>query len=332
MWFEGNLIALRESGAKYLRAGQSIVDLIRITNRPAVGGAKPPNCELNPAWKAGRKLGVELTCVDAGREPGDDIGTAARRVTSRSVNMLGIKATENAGPMQECVHEAVDRHEACSSRDPSFPLRVCAEQQLGQDHAPDFRPCASNVDERVNQGGLHRGRAIWRASPEIRGHQAIVDPLDDVIAADVTKEKREAEGSLVQGALSSRHLRKRTCGKQIQTRAGRCLLPVAASGEVPITSQLRTNRATGECVLDVVPTRAAVPPGERHRSCVADALPVEQANGPVEDRRGVVLLDSHLDTFIRESLFDILKICRRREQKRWPHDRDACFPALYRFA
>jgi hypothetical protein len=98
----------------YIAAAFPVINLIAVANVEALLGAVPPDRILNEPWKRPGKTAVELPGVDLLGDRLDDVGAAARPVTREAIGVVGSEPVQNAGPMQEIVHQGVDRDHAAA--------------------------------------------------------------------------------------------------------------------------------------------------------------------------------------------------------------------------
>src|SRR5437763_8382560 len=96
-----------------------------------VGSAKAPNCELDEAREIRRKIGVKAPRVEPAGKPIEDFGTAARQIAARPIGMRQAETRDDAGAMQEVVHERVDRDQHAAGFGPLRASSSAREQQRG---------------------------------------------------------------------------------------------------------------------------------------------------------------------------------------------------------
>ena len=101
------------------------ITLTRRTEAP-----EPPDRVLNEPRKRPGKLEVELPGVDLLGDRFDDFGAAAWPVTGGAIGMVGSEPVQDSGPVQEIVHQGVDRDHAAADFEPAMPTAWCAEEQL----------------------------------------------------------------------------------------------------------------------------------------------------------------------------------------------------------
>ena len=70
---------------------------------------------LNESRKIGRIAFVESPCIDAGRDKPENVGAVSLAIARRTVSMADVKPLQNAGPVQEIVHERID-HDHLAAR------------------------------------------------------------------------------------------------------------------------------------------------------------------------------------------------------------------------
>ena len=86
----------------------AIVDAIAVADVESFLGAVPPDCLLDKAGKHRGVRGIEGARIDAVRNGGNDVGTAARSIARRPIGVAGPEPAQNAGAVQKVVHQSVD--------------------------------------------------------------------------------------------------------------------------------------------------------------------------------------------------------------------------------
>src|SRR3981081_874794 len=86
----------------------SVVDSVAIAKVQAVSRAKSPNRVLYEPRKCRREFWVEGAGVNSDANGSDDFGAAPTRVTGRAVAVRDTAALQDAGAVQEVVHQGVD--------------------------------------------------------------------------------------------------------------------------------------------------------------------------------------------------------------------------------
>jgi len=107
--------ALRQRSHAGLNKGEA-------SNARAVLGAVPPDGVLNEPWERRWEPAVELPGVDLLSDRFDDVGAAARPVAGDAIGVVGPEPGQNAGPVQEIVHQGVDRDHAAADLSPATPV------------------------------------------------------------------------------------------------------------------------------------------------------------------------------------------------------------------
>ena len=145
----------------------------RVLHEPREGPRKPP---------------VELPGVDLSGDRPDDFGAAAGLVAGEAVGMVGSKPAQNAGPVQEIMHERIDRNHAAAGLTPAAPRTWRAKKQLRQRHHQHFVGNAVDLFQRLDQRRSHSGRPV---GPGLLGGsiQPSVEPADEVTVGNVTHEQ-----------------------------------------------------------------------------------------------------------------------------------------------
>jgi hypothetical protein len=142
----------------------SVIDLIAIADIKPLLGAIPPDGVLNEPRKSVRKLRVELPGIDLSGDRLDDLSAAARSVTGNPVAVAGAEPVQNAGPVQEIVHQGVDRDHVGAEFDPPVPVLRCAEKEHRQGHGEDLVGNAVDLSERIEESRFHGGQPIRAAA------------------------------------------------------------------------------------------------------------------------------------------------------------------------
>src|SRR6516165_10017979 len=106
-----------------------------IANVEIVASAVAPNCMLHEPGKHFRETAVELSGIDGGRNRANDVGAAVRLVAAKAVWMTGPEPLQDAGPVQEIVHQGIDGNHVCTSLGPEGLW--AGEEQTGQRHRQD---------------------------------------------------------------------------------------------------------------------------------------------------------------------------------------------------
>ena len=112
----------------------AIIDAIAVADVEAFLGAIAPDGVLHKTGKHRRERGIEGARIDAVRNGGNDVGTAAGPIARRPIGMAGPEPVQDAGAVQKVVHQGVDGDHARAGLDPAPALVRIAEQQAGQGH------------------------------------------------------------------------------------------------------------------------------------------------------------------------------------------------------
>src|ERR1035437_4189339 len=105
-------VALRVHLAIAILAGVPVVNTVAVANVQIALGTEPPNGELHEPGKGLREGSVERPGIDPGRDGPDDVGTAGRPVESGPIRMVGAEPVQDAGAVQEVVHQRIDGDQA----------------------------------------------------------------------------------------------------------------------------------------------------------------------------------------------------------------------------
>ena len=104
----------------FIGATFSIIDLIAVADVETLLGAVSPDRVLNEPRERPGEPAVELPRVDLLSDRLDDFGAAARPVTADPIGVVGPKPVQDAGPVQEIVHQSVDRDHAAADLAPEI--------------------------------------------------------------------------------------------------------------------------------------------------------------------------------------------------------------------
>jgi hypothetical protein len=86
-----------------------VVNLIAVADVEALLGAVPPDRVLNEPRERRWEPAVELPGVDPLGDRFDDVGAAAWPVAGDAIRVVGPEPVQDPGPVQEIVHQGVDR-------------------------------------------------------------------------------------------------------------------------------------------------------------------------------------------------------------------------------
>src|ERR1019366_9603781 len=103
-WFT---VTLRVQLAISILAGVPVVNAVAVANVQIALGAVPPDRVLHEPGKGLRECSVERPGIDPGRDRSDDVGTAVRPVASGTIRMVGADPVQDAGAVQEVVHQRI---------------------------------------------------------------------------------------------------------------------------------------------------------------------------------------------------------------------------------
>ena len=230
-----------------IAAAFSIIDAIAVADVEAVLRAVFPDRPLHKAWKGLRIGTVEFSRVDPLRDRCDDLGAAAGPVAGRAIGMAGIEPLQNAGAMQEIVHEAC-RPRSCWLR--PRPRHVAAGRRETGSTAPPSAPCQRR--RRLPSAGQGPPSASRQAGPVLRlsgGLQAPVEPAHEITIGDITNEQIEGKGCLIEPAIAQPMLGQRALREVLGLGAGVVLLAVSAATTVRLTPRrvLERTDLAGAC-------------------------------------------------------------------------------------
>jgi hypothetical protein len=113
----------------------------------------------------------------------------------------GIEAVQDAGPVQEIVHQGVDRDHAAADFSPALAVSPSTQQQAGQGHGQNFVRDAVHLTQRREQGLSKPCKSVW-CIRLVSFSEAVVDPVDQIIGGDVLDEQEQAVGGLVEPTVA----------------------------------------------------------------------------------------------------------------------------------
>src|SRR3954469_25890310 len=119
--------AAGENRAVGLLARCAVIDAAAVAAIQPRFGAESPNRVLHEAREIGRESWVELARIDLAGDALDDRRAAAWGVAAGPVGVLGVEIAENAGAVQEIVHQRIDRDHHRAGFNPSRAFGVAGE-------------------------------------------------------------------------------------------------------------------------------------------------------------------------------------------------------------
>ncbi len=211
----------------------AIVDAIAVADVESFLGAVPPDCLLDKAGKHRGVGGIEGARIDAVRNGGNDLGTAARSIARRPIGVAGPEPAQNAGAVQKVVHQGVDGDHARPGLDPAPALVRIAEQQAGQGHGQHLVGDAVHLPQGVDDRRPQPGQAV-SIGRRVGFLQPLVDPADQIAVGQVTNEQVQRIGGLVEAAVAQVMARQGTVPDVSGLGAGAVQLAVAAVVKLPV--------------------------------------------------------------------------------------------------
>jgi hypothetical protein len=185
----------------FIATAFSVINLIAVADVETLLGAVVPDRVLNKTRKRPWKAPVELPGVDLLGDRFGDFGAAAGPIAGEAIGVIGSEPAQDPGPVQEIVHQRVDRDHAAANLEPPTPITSRAEKQLSQRHRQHFVGNAVDLFQRVKQGRSHSGQPVGPG--ELGGGiQTPVDPTDEVAASNVANEEMQRVGSLIQPTVA----------------------------------------------------------------------------------------------------------------------------------
>ena len=208
-------------------AAFSVIDLIAVANVETLLGAIVPDRVLNEPRKCPRKSAIELPGVDLLADRLDDFGTAARPVAGEAVGVVGSEPAQNAGPVQEIVHERIDGDHAAADLAPAVPTAWRAKEQDRQGHHQHLVGDAVDLFQRLDQRRSHSGQPVGPGLPG-SGIQPPVDPANEIAVSNVANEQMQRVGSLIEPPVAQPIIWQRAARQMIGLGAGVPALVVLA--------------------------------------------------------------------------------------------------------
>src|ERR1039457_3654412 len=101
-------VALRIQLAVSILAGVPVVNTVAVANVQIALRAVPPDRVLHEPGKGLRECSVERPGIDPGRNRSYNVGTAIWPVAGGTIGMFGTEPVQDAGAVQEVVHQRVN--------------------------------------------------------------------------------------------------------------------------------------------------------------------------------------------------------------------------------
>src|SRR5436305_12828408 len=86
----------------------SVVNSVTVAQVQAVRGAKAPDCVLHEPWECRGEISIKGAGINAAGNGSDDLGAATRGVTGGAVGVGDTAVLQNAGTVQEIMHQGVN--------------------------------------------------------------------------------------------------------------------------------------------------------------------------------------------------------------------------------
>ena len=151
--------------------------------------------------------------------------------------MTGLEAVQDTGPVQEIVHQRVDRDHAPPDFDPPLPPLPGAQKQAGQGHAQNFVRDTIHLTQRREQGASKPCEPVWCIG-FVSFSEARVDPTNQIACRHVPDEQEQAVGGLVEPAIAQAMRGQGTVWQVLGLGAGARALVVSAVVEMPVALKL----------------------------------------------------------------------------------------------
>jgi hypothetical protein len=289
-------------------AASDIIDAIAIADIETTLAAILPDRVLDKARKGLRKRWIELPGVDPLGDGCNDVGAAAQPVAGRTIRVVRVEPSENAGPVQKVMNQRVDGDHAAADLDPESHFLGSAEQEGGQGHGEDLVRDTVDLTHRLDQGRRHCRQPV-RARRTVGGLQLGVDPADQIAVGNVADEQEQAIGGLVEVAIPQVMARQGAAANVIGLGTGAAALFVLAAMEMPVALELGATDTVAELLVHLVPRRSPaflhVVIGDR----IGDALVAQGGHQPVEHNSGVAMPDRPLDLVSPEVGSNVVNPC-----------------------
>jgi hypothetical protein len=130
-----NAVTLPVNATVYIFTTFAIINSIAVADVQAQLGAVPPDGVLDEPGEGGGKVRVEGAGIHTLDDRLQDPRAAGPLVADWTVPMAGIEAVQDAGPVQEIVHQGVDHDHAAAHFGPALAAAPGAQQQAGKGHA-----------------------------------------------------------------------------------------------------------------------------------------------------------------------------------------------------
>ena len=255
-----------------------------------------PDRVLNEPRKRPWKPPVELPGVDLLADHLDDFGAAAGPVAGETVGMIRSEPMQNTGPVQEIVHERIDRDHAAADPTPPAPIAWRAEKQLRQCHHQHFVGNAVDLFQRLDQRRSHSGQPVGPGLPG-SGIQPPVEPADEITVGNVANEQMQRVGGLVQPTVAQPVVGQWAAWQMVEFGAGVPALVVPAVVKLPVASELRTTRCAAKIALNRLPSCQAMALHVVGCDLVGDALVAQYRDKPIEQRGRIPGADGRMNAF-----------------------------------
>src|ERR1700683_2075961 len=131
----------------------SIIDAIAVADAEAVLSAEPPDGVLHEPGERGREGRIEGSGVNLVGDAANNVGALSWLIAGGPVAMLGAAPGKDAGPMQEIVHQGIDRDHAAADLAPEIVTLWGGQQDARQRHGQHLVGYAVNLSQRLDQGG-----------------------------------------------------------------------------------------------------------------------------------------------------------------------------------
>jgi hypothetical protein len=174
----------------------AIINSVAIAQIETICGAISPDGVLDEPRECLRKARIESPGINPVCGSPDNLGTASRCVTGRTIPMRNATGFQDAGAMQEIVDQRVNDDHGLSGLEPNGPMVARAYQQAGQRHRQDLVGHAENASERTDQGFLSGSLRVG-VRLAYGGVQLAIDPTNEIATSDVPDEQKEGVGRLI---------------------------------------------------------------------------------------------------------------------------------------
>ena len=259
----------------------AIINAIAVADIEPRLGAITPDGVLHEPQEEGREGRIERTGVDLLGRQSNNVSAAAGPIAGRAIGVVSLESAQDAGAVQEVVHQRVDGDHAGTDVLPSLVASRGGQQNAGQGHGQHLVRHAVDLAQWLDQAGTEPGRAVGIMRP-VGFMELSVDPADQVAIGDVPDKQVERIGGLIEPTVAQVMARHWAVVDMVRLGAGAAAFVVPAAIEMPVAGELRAGGAVTELGVDVVPPRSAVRLHVVEGHAIRDALIAQRRHQPIE--------------------------------------------------